>query len=456
MKEHRSIVILILFLILLWHSCHSGSRISKGESKEDIISQNYTVLEGYSWYDPMIFRNQDAEYDDGIASVKLQRMDVEFSLPLLELGKPEQLELSFDDLGGNPRYFRYTFIHCDAYWNPSEILQSDYLYPYTEGRLEDYLLSRATRQSYVHYKLAFPEEDMRISKSGNYLLVLFDPAKQNNLVLTRRFMVVENRVSIKIALRKSSVIEESSYKQEVDFELVKSNWPIENPYRELKVFIRQNGRQDNLVAGLEPRLVSGNSISYNWEKINTFHGGNEFRHFDLRTLSRITPRVAYIEQDSSFHHVYLKPDYKRGFQVYQTEKDLNGEYIIRNDDAHANTGNEEDYAWVHFTFPFQSSFGQRDIYLFGALTNWQIQPDAKLRYNEDRNSYQAALFLKQGYYNYHYVMLDSTGTKGETVLTEGDHSETENFYTVLIYQRIPSELYDRLIGVERVTTLQQP
>lgn len=454
MKKSCVLLVCLSAALLLWYACRTPqSAEATGKLRP---AHTYSSLSGFSWFDPNRFSTFDREYIPAVTSVKLQRMGVEFSLPVLELGKSDQLELSFDELNGLPRQFIYTFIHCDASWNPSDLMQSEYLSPYTEGRVDQYLLSRATLQPYVHYTLVLPDEEVQISKSGNYLLVIYDPSQPAPLVLTRRFMVTENRVALKITLRKSSVIEEAGYKQEVDVDLMKSGWPVNNPYQELKILIAQNGRLDNAVEGLQPRLVTGNTISYNWEKINTFDGGNEFRYFDIRTLSKITPRVAFITQDSAFHHVYLKPDYKRGFQVYQTEKDLNGEFIIRNDDAHSNSGNEEDYAQVHFTFPFQSSFGHRDIYLLGAFTNWQLKPEAKLIYSLERNSYEASLYLKQGYYNYHYVMLDSAGTRFETVLTEGDHSETENFYSVFVYQRLPGELYDRLIAVERVTTLQQP
>ncbi|HRZ41599.1 MAG TPA: DUF5103 domain-containing protein [Bacteroidales bacterium] len=453
MKKTCSSLIFLFATVLLLYSCRTPQ--SADATGKILTTPAYSSLSGFSWFNPVRFSTLDHAYTPAITSVKMQRTGVEFSLPLLELDKSGQLEISFDELNGLPRQFRYTLIHCDASWNPSDLLQSEYLSPYTEGFLNQYLLSRATRQAYVHYTLLIPNEEVKISKSGNYLLVIYDPAQQNQLILTRRFMVTENRASLKISVRKSSDIEEAGYKQEVDVDLVKSSWPVENPYQELKIFIAQNGRLDNRVEGLQPRLVTGNTISYNWEKVNTFNGGNEFRYFDIRTLSKVTPRVAFITQDSAFHHVFLKPDFKRGFQVYQSEKDLNGEFIIRNDDAHSTAGNEEDYAWVHFTFPFQSSFGHRDMYLLGAFTNWQLTPEARLVYSEERNSYEASLYLKQGYYNYHYVMLDSAGTRFETVLTEGDHSETENFYTVYVYQKLPSELYDRLIAVERVTTLQQ-
>jgi hypothetical protein len=457
MYKSLFLLLVILFPALLLSSCYTKKAAGTEESK--MFKKDYTstpiLLNDFPWFDQKIFKTDDIAYAPGIKSVKLQQEEVEFSLPLLELGAAGKLHLSFDELDGRPENYHYTFIHCDAGWQPTDMLQFQYMDGFSDGRIEDVSFSRATRQAYVHYNLYFPDEQTKITKSGNYLLVVFNPDDHNKLILTKRFMVLERQVSISAVAKRSTVVEDANSRQEVDFEIIKGNWPVDNPYQDLIVVITQNNRRDNEVSDLKPTLVTGNRIIYNSQKTNAFDGTNEFRYFDIRTLSRITPRVAFIEQDSVAHHVYLKPDFKRGFQQYQSEKDLNGEYIIKNDDAISNSENEGDYAWVHFSFPFKTPFGQGDIYIIGALTNWQILPEAKLIYNADKQSFETSLFLKQGYYNYHYIMLDSTGTTGNTILTEGDHSETENFYTIFIYQRNPADLYDRLIGIERVISPQQ-
>ncbi|MFO7722392.1 MAG: hypothetical protein R6V49_04125, partial [Bacteroidales bacterium] len=88
------------------------------------------------------------------------------------------------------------------------------------------------------------------------------------------------------------------------------------------------------------------------------------------------------------------------------------------------------------------------------MRNWQFLPEAKMVYNATRNTYEASLYLKQGYYNYHYVMLDNAANVAHTFLTEGDHFDTENFYTIYLYHRKPGNNYDQLIAVERITAPQ--
>lgn len=406
------------------------------------------------WFKTGELKMEDWEYAPNIKSVKLYRQDIELSMPVMELGDTDRLQLIFDDLDGYYKEYRYMVIHCDAFWEPSNLFPEDYIEVFTEGLITQYAFSQATRQPYVHYNCLIPDENMKLTKSGNYVIMVYDARDRNRVILTRRFMIYEPGVKVKAWVKRSSVVEDLKYKQEIDFEIDRGTYPIENPYTELKVFIQQNGRLDNLIRDIEPKLVLGNKLSYDWDRINVFDGTNEFRHVDLRSLSRLTPRVAMIERDSLYHHVYVMPDYKRAFQVYIEDKDLNGEYIIMNEDALSNHYTEADYAWVHFTFPVNNPYEQGAVYLLGAMTNWQFIPEARMVYSKEKHTYETTLYLKQGYYNYLYVLLGNATTMAGTFLTEGDHFETENFYTIWVYYRKPGNYYDQLIAVERIIAPQ--
>jgi hypothetical protein len=89
--------------------------------------------------------------------------------------------------------------------------------------------------------------------------------------------------------------------------------------------------------------------------------------------------------------------------------------------------------------------------VFGALTNWQIDDKFRLKLDESDRMYKLDAKLKQGIYNYYYVVVNSKGEINATIY-EGSHWETENFYTVLVYYRLPSMQTDRLIGISRINT----
>jgi hypothetical protein len=65
------------------------------------------------------------------------------------------------------------------------------------------------------------------------------------------------------------------------------------------------------------------------------------------------------------------------------------------------------------------------------------------------------MLLKQGWYNYEYVFLKDGDNHGSAALFEGNHYETENDYTVLIYYRNPRERFDRVIGTSTANTLNK-
>jgi hypothetical protein len=118
---------------------------------------------------------------------------------------------------------------------------------------------------------------------------------------------------------------------------------------------------------------------------------------------------------------------------------------------------QSDYATVHFSFvpPGNTPFADKDVFLFGELSNYDLRDQSKMFYNSDKGIYETSLFLKQGYYDYMYVTIDKKDPKRMAVydFTEGNLWETENEYTILVYYRELAGRADRLIGITRVNSL---
>ena len=87
-----------------------------------------------------------------------------------------------------------------------------------------------------------------------------------------------------------------------------------------------------------------------------------------------------------------------------------------------------------------------DIYLFGKLSDWMINDDFKLKYNEKEKIYETDILLKQGYYNYNYAIKDTINNIVDFSFIEGTHYQTKNDYYVYVYYRGPENRYDKLIG----------
>jgi len=215
----------------------------------------------------------------------------------------------------------------------------------------------------------------------------------------------------------------------------------------------QNFRWDNKRTNIKPMFVKDNILVYDYQGPLTFDGTNEFRFFDAKSARYRSEKVQDVKLLDDGYHVYLSPDLPRAFLNYSFIQDINGKYIVKNDDMiypHL----ESDYFHIHFTMPVDAPLGNGDLYIFGQLSNWQLIKDFRLEYNPELLAYQKTVKLKQGLYNYMYLWRYKNQSQGSTDLTEGNHANAENEYTVFVYFKDRSLFYDRLVGYKKVSNYE--
>ncbi len=401
------------------------------------------------------FPNENITYDPGIKTVQLYKQGFELSSPIFQLNSTERLALDFDDLDMQSKAYKYTIRHCESDWSTSSDLRpSEYISGYTEENINDFQYSINTTVRYVHYSSNFPSKDMAPKISGNYLLIVYDddPAYP---VFTRRFMVVEvSTVSIEGSVQQGSKTDEHLTKQQLDFIVRLNGFRVMDLKRELKVVVQQDDRWDNSLFNIFPRFVRGDELDYRYDENNVFNGGSPYRNFDIKSLMYQTERIDKIYYDT-VNQVLLLEDKPRTYKNYVYNKDIGGRYLIKNEVNATNFNIESDYALVHFFLPFPMKFTDGDFYLMGALTNWRMDAQSRLLFNDATKRYEISLFLKQGYYNYIYVLLKKGKTAGDESLVEGNHWETPHMYTVYVYYRPGAAQCDQLIAVQNINSIQQ-
>ncbi len=400
-------------------------------------------------------RAEDYVYKPNIKTVLFYREGFVLTSPVINLNGEEKLVLDFDDLDGTYKRMRYTLIHCDANWAPSDLLPNEYLNGFYDDDIRDYKFSFNTLQKYIHYTITLPTERMTPILSGNYLLKVYMEDNPDDLVLTRRMMIVDPKVTINAVVKQPTIVEYRNYKQEVDFSIDKTGYTINNPYQDLKIVLQQNGRWDNAITNLKPLYIKGDILDYNYEEENVFTGGNIFRWFDIKGMNFYTEFIQRIVKDSIGYEVFLKDEERKTFKVFVSQKDINGRMFIKSDDNIKDNDIEAEYVYVHFFLKYEAPLTGGSLYILGALTDWAYSKDAKLSYNYNRRGYEATLYLKQGYYNYQYVYLDNTSHAGDETLVEGMHYETDNEYTIYAYTREQGKMYDVLVGVKQFNTFSK-
>jgi hypothetical protein len=398
-------------------------------------------------------RNADYVYKPNIRTVLLHKEGFEMSNPVVELHSDERLVLSFDDLSGEYQKFEYTIIHCDADWNYSDLMPNEYLETFTDDFLDMFEYSFNTTMPYVHYSKVIPNDVIQFTLSGNYLLKVYAEGDPDDVVLTRRFFVVEPKVNVTADIRKPLNILDRETRQEVSFTINTGGLSVSEPHREIAVSILQNGRWDNAITDLKPRSVVPGELRYDYDGVNVFDGGNAFRYFDIKSLRYNSFRVAGIDYNpATGHQVFLHDDLPKKKYVFENvQENIMGRFLIKTEDMR-NSAIEADYATVHFFLPYDTPLIQGKLYLFGEFTNWQFLPEAEMKYNYDRMGFEGSMLLKQGFYNYQYVLLPNNSTVGDLELIEGNFFTNNNEYTFLIYYKPVSGRYDRLVNVSYFMT----
>ncbi len=401
-------------------------------------------------------RYEDWVYKSTIQTVQLHESTFDANPAILQFNSGEQLELSFDDLEADKKSYSISFVHCSANWEPSDLVSSEYMNGFFEANILNFDYSTNTIQKYTHYSILFPQANMQFSKTGNYIVFVYQDNNKEKIVLTKRFMIYENKVTVVANVRQAIGNDEQFEKQHIDFNIINSQYELTNPYTDMKAIITQNNRWDNAVNNIKPTFSDPRQLTYSLDDKSTFNGGNEFRYFDTRSLRTYTERVYNISRDSAYkYHIELKTDELRTFKNYTFYNDLNGGFLIKNKDMVGSPDIEADYALVHFFLPYDNAQGAGNFYVLGKLTEWRLNKTNRMTYNYKKFGYECDLYLKQGYYNYTYVYLQDEKKGGDETLSEGNHWETENDYTIYVYHRQRGTYYDQLVAIKRFNSLRK-
>lgn len=403
-----------------------------------------------------VLKYDDYVYKPNIKTVQFHESSWDYAAPVVRLNSGEQVELSFDDLDSDQKQYSVSFIHCNSNWTPSDLVTAEYMTGFFDLNIINFSYSMSTYQNYTHYSVLFPQQNATFTKSGNYLMYVTLRSDKNDIVLSRRFMIYDNKTDIGATFRQTIGGDYQYNKQHIDFTISSPGYLINNPYKDLKVVITQNNRWDNAVSDMKPTFINGTQLVYSLDDASTFNGGNEFRFFDIRSLRFLTQYVKEITRDNDLkNHVVLYPEILRATKPYLFYNDFNGNFLIRNRESGGNQDIEADYVYVDFFLPYPTPESKGNFYVLGKLTDWRMGKASRMTYNYKRFGYEAVLYLKQGFYNYEYVLSDDTKKSGDETVTEGNHWDTENDYNIYVYHRPFGTYYDQLIGFKKLNSLKK-
>ena len=400
-------------------------------------------------------RLPDQVYLSNIKTVKLNRFGDPLSYPVLALNSSDLLELNYDDLDGGVKNYYYTLTLCNANWTPAQLSYFDYVIGYSQVRINTYRNSSISLTRYTHYQATLPDRNCQPIKSGNYLLKVFLNGDTSQLAFTKRFLVVDNKLSMAIQVTQPFNQEYFQTHHRFQVQVDTRNFDVRYPQQQIRIEILQNYRWDNNLTLTMPTFTRQELLQYSNENEMLMPAGKEYRWLNLRSFRLLGDRISKQQNTDSSFSLFVKEDQSRLPKQYFFYKDNNGLFINETIET-INPFWNADYAKVHFSYRPTNSLPREagDLVVFGELTNYGKDPEATLIYNPQKGVYETDLFLKQGYYDYQYALkeIKSGSIRFNSSSTEQDAWETENVYLVLVYFRPLGGRYDELVSVRQVSS----
>lgn len=361
--------------------------------------------------------------------------------PFFRLG--DTFTLEFDDLYGDDSNYFYRVKAYNYDWTPSDLKQIQYIQGMDNQRIMQSENSYNTLQSYTHYKLSLPNNVYNITKSGNYVLEIYDQDEQ--VVIRRKFILYEDVVNVGVAVKRTRDLDVYETKQNLDFTIALGDNLFTNPTSNIKVAIMQNGRWDTYKTGVKPQYTVGSDLIYRYDKETQFWGLNQFHNFDNSDIRQVNNFIGSTNISGGIYNTYLYTNYSRKNKGYTYFPDIHGQFVVRNINGR-NPSIEAEYSWVYFSYvPSEDMPKNTDYYISGMFNDYQLDPSNKMEYNADKQYYEKAILIKQGFTNYAYTAVINNKVSAQNN-PDGNYALTQNTYQVLVYYRKNTDLYDRVLG----------
>lgn len=371
---------------------------------------------------------------------------------VLLLEEQTPIQISFDEMSHDVHMYTYT-VHMIS----GELTSGEYLQGYPTMDITDYEHSLNTSREYTHYWFYFPNENMQLTKSGDYRLTIYEDGDIDNKVAEVDFSVVEPMVKIDAKIRANTDIEFNGRYQQLDIDINSVALNIRDP-REVRVVVTQNNRLDNAVSINQPTYIEPTRLRYINDKALIFEGGNEYHHFDA--FSRFfagtgIDRVYYEMGD--YHALLFKNEITGGQYIHEFDSD--GRFVV-NAERTSDSDIEAEYMWVYWTLPVEKPFFDGLLYLGGDLFGNEIGLHNRMQYDSEAKCYWLTALVKQGGYDYQYWFVPkeqkANGKKPTTKApkttttqrVDGSYWQTENEYAIYVYWRPFGARYEQLVGVQ--------
>lgn len=362
--------------------------------------------------------------------------------PVIPLENQSEWFINFDDLDLKYKNYFLRIVHCDANWKDSNLNEIEYLQDFNDQPIRDFRTSLGTKVPYNHYTVEIPKGKI----SGNYVAILYANRNTRDTVFSIRYSIVDRKTSIFSKVNFANQNEYRKTHQSVSLGFKYQDQLIINDESNLHLTYRRVNSSENLIKKLPTPIHNASDKTFYYPFFGTeglIPGSNEYRIIDLRSAQQRLSFVSSLNQEGPITSISTFPESPQGNYSYTQKNDMNGNYFIENYENQSNNL-YADYVYCDFQLKTKEILDNK-IYLSGGFTQMEDKNKNELVFDESTSIYRIQKLVKQGIYNYQF-----TGNKEVFNYLEGNFSQTENEYEVLIYFKQPGTRYEALIGFQEI------
>ncbi len=390
-------------------------------------------------------------YDKNVNGIQLFNPETNDETPFIKMGKG--FILTFDMLDEGYQKIYYGIKHYDRNWEEDNLFESEYIDGYSLPQTYNYVSSFNTQQNYTHYTLEFPNNDMRLKVSGNYLLTIYNDERKP--IFSKKVSFYDNLTEVGVRYERFSDSRNPDITQRVIAQALFPNTFGAVLTQQLSLCILQNNNWKNAQCNIAPQFINGNLYTFG-QLTNAFEAGNEFFYFDTKNISVAGYGVYKIINENGMYNTLLYPVIPYPMD-YSYNPDVNGAYYFRRFDLtqERDARNEGDYTPVSFFVDLTNPLEDKDLYVVGLFNNYETSEANKMFFDEKERGYEKTIYLKQGFYNYTIATVDKKTGKFSLSEIPGSFWQTENLYQGLLYYKPFGGTYDALIGYGEIRAPRQ-
>lgn len=355
------------------------------------------------------------------------------SAPIIQLNSGT-LTLQFDVFQSDVSYYRVQVRQMSRTWKESQLLPGVYLRGANEDVISEGIPSTSQEPLYTSYTYRFPNQNMGVQKSGNYLMEVIDPYS-GSVIVSLPFMVSEGRGQLEFKV-------EELFNQKAGVRITHQpfldyRYPEDfvMPQLDVHVAFAQNrwwmqASHSQLMDQSEDGV-----LRYYLPRETSFAGSLDVYAYALTDVGRLSAGVQAADLSARPPSVLKDVDTDGLTRPIQTPWP-NAPGARRDRDAR--------YGAV--TFQFETMRAREPMYVIGTFSNWERKPENRLRYDAQSELWSTRILLKEGTHRYRYV----SGSDMDAFNSVMAGSAQE--YTALVYYFDPQNRFDRLLGVATVQT----